>query len=292
MGISRAFIKLLMREGNNEKFYGNLLTIGKQDIFFATSRNLKKWADGVDFQLKPGIKLPPKGLITGTDLFTSLGFDSVDSMDCNDYEQCTIIHDLNNDVPQSLHGKYDLIIDSGSSEHIFNLPKVLENYNRMLRVGGRIIHSLPSSNHVDHGFYMFSPTVFYDYYSANRWSIIESLFFRYSRQHFIKLWDIYKYTSGCLDKYSFGCLDGMWGVFFVLKKTEDSTFNASVQQGSCVNGWLAKTNTETSVIANKFNWKKIPSKLPESAKSVLRFLYYKIFLTRTPKFNLKPVARY
>ena len=61
-----------------------------------------------------------------------------------------------------------MIIDGGTMEHIFHIPNVLNNIYRMLRVGGRIIHISPSSNYVDHGFYSFSPTLFYDFYQTNK----------------------------------------------------------------------------------------------------------------------------
>ncbi|MCX5805039.1 MAG: class I SAM-dependent methyltransferase [Proteobacteria bacterium] len=291
MGIARAVIKLLMREGKRENYFGNLLTMGRQDVY-ATSRNLKKWASEMDFQLKRDIDISMKGLITDNDLFLSLGFESIGSMDYNDYEQCTIIHDLNKDVPNELHNKYDLILDSGTSEHIFNFPKVLENYNKMLKVGGRIIHGLPSSNHVDHGFYMFSPTVFYDYYLANKWDVIESVFFKYYRQHDTKLWKIYKYTPGCLDDFSFGGLKGMYGIFFIFRKTINSTFNAAVQQGSYIKTWENAKKDKISHGPVKLLLKNFANRLPEWLHHILRSLYFKITQKRIPKFNLKLIAKY
>ena len=225
MAIAHGMTKLLMREGKRENYSGHVLTIGKQEVNETTPQDLQGWAREMDCQLNPiaesffsDKRFIKNSYITDTALFLSLGFDNLDSVDYSDFEQCTITHDLNVDVPARLHNKYDLIVDVGTSEHIFNFPKVLENYNKMLKVGGRIIHGLPSSNHVDHGFYMFSPTLFRDYYSANNWEIKDCLFFRYSRI-LEGLWDIYEYTPGCLDRFSFGGLNnGLYGVFFVVKK--------------------------------------------------------------------------
>lgn len=296
MGIARPMVKMLMREGRREKYVGNALTIGRQYAWVKT-QDLSKWSKEMNFQLNTKIetsllnkKHEKSNNVTDTVLFLSMGFDSLDSLDCSDYEKCTVMHDLNTDVPAKLYNKYDLIFDGGSSEHIFNLPKVLENYHKMLKVGGRIIHALPSSNHVDHGFYMFSPGLFWDYYSANNWEIKDSLFYRHSKKQDKEPWDIYSYTPGCLDLFSYGGLNkGLYGVFFVVKKTNKSTYNAPVQQLHFLKTWKNEPNTKTkeSKIENSLK-KKITAMLPEKLKSILRPLYLKIPLS----FSLKFIGRY
>ena len=59
------------------------------------------------------------------------------------------------------------LLDSGTLEHVFHLPNALKSVVELAKVGGRVMLLSPSSNHFDHGFYMFSPTLFYDYFSAN-----------------------------------------------------------------------------------------------------------------------------
>lgn len=302
MGVPKALIKLLMREGNRERFFGDILTIGKQDIY-ARSKDIKRLAHEMNFQLKKDAKTSIskkeefriKGYISDNFLFHSLGFNNIDSVDYNDFEQCTILHDLNKNVPKKLHNKYDLILDGGTSGHIFNLPKVLENYNKMLKVGGRIIHFLPASNFVDHGFYMFSPTLLQDYYSANKWNIQDALFIKFFPKQDTKLWDIYEYNSVGLSVYSFGGLNkGMYANFFVIKKTNSSTFNANVQQGRYLKTWKASLDKKLG-ISNKRNnrlIKKISNQLPNNLRHKFRPLYYRI-LTKIPlKLRLKRIARY
>lgn len=36
-----------------------------------------------------------------------------------------------------------------------------------------MIHASPSHNHADHGFYVFNPTIFYDFYTANGFDVIK-----------------------------------------------------------------------------------------------------------------------
>jgi hypothetical protein len=175
-----------------------------------------------------------------------------------------------------------LVFDGGTSEHVFNIPKVLENYHKMLKVGGRIIHASPTSNYVDHGFYMFSPTLFYDYYLANRWEIIEALFICHSYRHDKRLWDIYRYTPGCLNSHSYGGLNkGLYATFFIARKRADSTFNAPVQQGYYLKVWDNKTNESWA--------KRIFRSLPGSLRGFIHYILTSIVPLR---YYLKRVARY
>ena len=89
----------------------------------------------------------------------------VDSIDKSDYEKATIIHNMNIPIPNNLKEKYDTVIDSGTLEHIYNIPQALENVSSLCRPGGQIIHILPSNNLCGHGFYQISPELFFSLYS-------------------------------------------------------------------------------------------------------------------------------
>ena len=81
-------------------------------------------------------------------------------------------------------------------------------------------------------------------------------------------------------------------MYFVIKKTKDSVFNASVQQGACMKDWSDEKYIVTPNVTNKSNWgKNLSKKLPEGLKDALWPLYG-VFLARKPKFNLKPIAIY
>ena len=65
-----------------------------------------------------------------------------------------------------------------------------------------------------------SPTLFYDYYSANDYLIEECIFYQYSRNHDSEPWGLLDYRPGLLDSISFGGLTGdkLYGVWVVAKK--------------------------------------------------------------------------
>lgn len=107
--------------------------------------------------------------------FRALGFDGDESLDVSNAEQPTHCFDLNKaDLPETLRHRYDTIYNNGTLEHIFDVPQVLRHVHEMLKTNGVVIHVLPVNNHMDHGFYQFSPILMLDYYAVNGYEILES----------------------------------------------------------------------------------------------------------------------
>ncbi len=180
MGLSRPVLRLIAREHKRKPFSGSVLTLGRQKIY-ATIEEVYAF-------LKTD-RIVPVTLDKSMDVFTNipawqgttyqrntsdivffnlLGLKEVKAMDYSDYEGADIIHDLNCPVPKYLHNRFDLIIDGGTTEHVFDVRQSWSNIGRMLKPGGRVIHTIPVNNWVNHGFFQFSPTLFFDYYSANK----------------------------------------------------------------------------------------------------------------------------
>jgi hypothetical protein len=87
----------------------------------------------------------------------------VDSYDCSDYEGATYIQDMNR--PLTREARYDTVIDCGTLEHIYDAPQALKNVSQLCDIGGQIIHVLPANNFCGHGFWQFSPELFFSLYS-------------------------------------------------------------------------------------------------------------------------------
>lgn len=90
-----------------------------------------------------------------------LGATRVDSIDASDYEQSTFVHDLNDPLPEHLRERYSVVLDGGTLEHVFNYPAALGNALAAIRPGGHFIAMSPMSGYTGHGFYQFSPELFY-----------------------------------------------------------------------------------------------------------------------------------
>jgi len=95
----------------------------------------------------------------------NFGANLVDSYDYSDYEGATFIADMNKPVLTTR--KYDTVMDCGSLEHIYNVPQAMANISSLCSKGGRIVHVSPGNNFCGHGFWQFSPELFFSLYSES-----------------------------------------------------------------------------------------------------------------------------
>ncbi len=95
-----------------------------------------------------------------------LGARETTSVDRSDFEGATLLHDLNDPFPEALRGRFDLVIDGGTLEHIFNYPAALRHCLEVVQVGGHFMTITPASGQMGHGFYQFSPELFFRVFSA------------------------------------------------------------------------------------------------------------------------------
>jgi len=152
------------------KPFGETLTLGRQEILTREPMQTKNY-----------------GKYCEQMLLDHFGSTCVDSIDNSNYEGATIVTDMN--LPWKSSKLYDTVMDLGTMEHIFNVPQVLDNIKKACKNGGQIIHILPANNFCGHGFYQFSPELFYSYYTEENGFIktevyIENL--RTKTRHYIK----------------------------------------------------------------------------------------------------------
>ncbi len=98
-------------------------------------------------------------------LLEYLGAAEVHSFDYSDYQAATYIHDFNTPIPDKYFGQYTAVIEGGTLEHVFNFPVAIKNCMQMIRVGGHYLSSTPTNNYMGHGFYQFSPELFFRIFS-------------------------------------------------------------------------------------------------------------------------------
>jgi ureidoglycolate hydrolase len=67
---------------------------------------------------------------------------------------------------------FDVIINHGTAEHIFNIAQVLMTMHDLCADGGLMVHDAPFTGWIDHGFYCLQPTLFYDLAAANCYEIV------------------------------------------------------------------------------------------------------------------------
>jgi hypothetical protein len=231
-------LRILLDESRARPFGGAVMQLGRQDIY-ASLAQLKDWARAQGASLKPveagasnRPELRAKGYTDDATIFKAFGFDTVHSCDVSNYQGASHIFDLNQPLPDDLRGKYDLVVDGGTIEHIFDQAALFRNIHALLKPGGCVIHMTPSTNHMDHGLYMYSPTLLHDYYTANKYKILTSYLLQYDMtQHESTLIPIYEYRPGCLPQEVMFDARMSWLIYFVAMKTGESLGNAIPQQG-------------------------------------------------------------
>jgi SAM-dependent methyltransferase len=170
--------------------------------------------------------------------FRAIGYSKSSSLDASDYEAADFIFDLNSsELPPELHSRFDVVFNHGTMEHIFHVPNVLKNITSMLKVGGHVMHILPANNHLEHGYYQFSPCLAWDYYAANRFEVVDSVMLRYDNKQISTPWIPWgpapynPYELPHMDYFD-GKLDsGVYTLWFIARKTTESTTDVIPQQG-------------------------------------------------------------
>lgn len=97
-------------------------------------------------------------------MWDQLGFPGMETMDASAYEGATIVHDLNEPVPQALHGQFTFIFDGGTLEHVFNVPVALRSVFDMLAPGGRFVSANGLNGWAGHGMYQFNPDLVWTFW--------------------------------------------------------------------------------------------------------------------------------
>ena len=147
--------------------FGRMLTVGRQN-FVVTQPQLQKLAAqfGFDAATFSGSEKPEALAYVEPFLQRLGGAATVESIDVSSYEGATHVQDMNAPLPDYLKGQFDTILECGSLEHIFNFPTAIKNIMEALKPGGTLFIQTPANNYFGHGFYQFSPELFYRIFSA------------------------------------------------------------------------------------------------------------------------------
>ncbi len=108
------------------------------------------------------------------DFFLSAGFKEYKSIDINGaYESYQF--DLNKNISElyNFNKKYNLVINNGTGEHVFNQYTLFLNFHNLTKVNGIMLNILPFIDWINHGFYNFNPIFFGDLAASNNYEIIK-----------------------------------------------------------------------------------------------------------------------
>jgi SAM-dependent methyltransferase len=182
MGLDTNGVKFLLSGHRNGIRLGKTLMIGRQILnldFDELKTNLKGFGKYVSDEQVTGFLTGNAGYAES--FLSFLGAAEVDSLDYSPYEGANILHDMNLPLGEEWNESFDTVLESGSLEHIFNFPVAISNCMRMVKAGGIFLIITPVNNIMGHGFYQFSPEVFYRVLNEkNGFAIEQMLLFEYS----------------------------------------------------------------------------------------------------------------
>lgn len=165
MGLTATDIELLLDLRRQKPVIESIATIGRLSLYLhpAQVRRLNRFIPASEAlaEYRWGANADPI-------LRDITGATHVSSIDMSDYQGAPIVHDMNRPLWESrpdLAGTFDLVIDGGTLEHVFNFPVAVQNLMFLVRQGGHILTANPANNLCGHGFYQFTPELMHRVYS-------------------------------------------------------------------------------------------------------------------------------
>jgi hypothetical protein len=216
--------------------FENTLTLGRLNLH-ASRQNIQTFMkhfsnNGVSLD---EIKFPDE---YAEPLLKILGANSIQSIDFSDYEKATIIHDMNSPIPGHLKNSFTAVIDTGTMEHVFNFPVAIKNCMEALTINGYYVAITPVNNQMGHGFYQFSPELFYRIFSKeNGFEVVKMLITAHPDETNIYKW--YEVADPKTMKKRVMLVNNFpTSLMFIAKKTHEAPiFNRTPQQSDYASTW-------------------------------------------------------
>ena len=159
MGISLIPAMFLARNAHHASDGTRALVLGRQKLHMPPPKRARflKAVSMHGFDLAEGDITQPDGF-TET-LLSALGYPPFEAMDFTDKEGAAHVHDLNLPVPDDLREAFDLVLDGGTTEHIFHIGQALMSCHEMIRPGGLMMGYVSADGWFGHGFFQTGPDV-------------------------------------------------------------------------------------------------------------------------------------
>jgi hypothetical protein len=115
-------------------------------------------------------KMANKGM--ASDLFVRAGF-RYEAVDVTPYPR-TMLLDLNTDrLPFWHRGRYDLVTNCGTTEHVLNQLNAFRLIHDACKVGGLMYHGVPMAGDFSHGFFGYNPKFFTRLQEINGYEVLD-----------------------------------------------------------------------------------------------------------------------
>ena len=162
----------------------HVLDIGSSNLYTADPAQLNELADGFGRRLKPAFveRIAAGSAYDGSgvsrnesfvgELLENLGLRYLALDIANGYG--TRIFDLNAEaLPDNLRGTFDTVLNFGTTEHVVNQLNSFRVIHDAVKVGGHIVHQLPTTGFIDHGYFCYTPRFFFDLSGHNEYEVVD-----------------------------------------------------------------------------------------------------------------------
>lgn len=168
MGISMIPGLFLARNARHVAPGGRGLVLGRQKLHLKPGgvARLCRRAAEYGHDLDPGAVVQEDGFTEA--LFAALGYPRMEAMDFTAQEGAEHIHDLNRPPPAELKGQFDLLLDGGTTEHVFHIGQALDTCHALLKPGGVMMSFVAADGWFGHGFFQVGPDVPWRYWHHAR----------------------------------------------------------------------------------------------------------------------------
>lgn len=278
LGLDINGIKFLLYSQNQGSDFTRTAMIGRQNLGLRPSDLKRSFTQfGFSFTEKIIREIYSCGPYAER-FFQSIGAKKVDSFDFSDYEGSSHVHDMNLDIPDQFNEQYSVVCDSGSLEHVFNFPMALKNCMKMVEVGGYYLGISPANNFMGHGFYQFSPELYYSVFTpANGFELVRLIAFE---DNPLAKWYSVKNPASVGGRVTMTSTKQVYLLVLAKRIAKITPFESTPQQSDFVVAWNSKSDSgvknlpgqlvKQSGIETLFN--KMNDKAPHWLKNIVKKL--------------------
>lgn len=230
---SKTFVRLIDLKRSGLIGVGmRMVELGAQNIFQSSGEDLHAFIS--EFRDEPCAAdiEELERIAAGGTMATLMKLCGVDylALDIFEAEDC-MLFDLNTDgVPEHLRGKFDLVTNLGTSEHVIDQYRVFLTIHELTKTGGLIYHDVPMGGYFYHGYFSYTPLFFNHLALANDYDVV---FKRFSKVLI---------AAPLVQQATAELIDGGWpdtgyhdvGIEYIFRKTIDAPFRVPVDVGTSV----------------------------------------------------------
>lgn len=92
-----------------------------------------------------------------------------------------IARDLNEPLEWTAN-LFDIVINTGTAEHVFDIAQVFRTIHDATVQGGLMVHTFPFRGWLDHGFWSINPTLLHDLAGANGYKLLACAYYEMSHK--------------------------------------------------------------------------------------------------------------